>query len=258
VRVLHDGSMSAPSIALSRRFCGPSSSGNGGYTAGRLAGLLVTRDTADERAVTVTLRRPPPLDVALSVRHVVATGRVGSLELWYDDALIARAEPGDLTAEPVEPVSVEEAAAAGATYRGWENHPFPRCFVCGPDREPGDGMRLAPGIVDNGRTACVWVPDASLVTDEDPSVVAAAFGWAALDCPGGWTSDLDRRPLVLGRMTAVVSSPPRVDQPHVVVGRLLGEDGRKTFTATSLFDAGRLVGRAEHTWIAVDPATFDP
>jgi hypothetical protein len=47
-----------------------------------------------------------------------------------------------------------------------------------------------------------------------------------------------------------------VGQPHIVVGRLLAEQGRKTRTATSLYDGGRLVGRAEHTWIVVDPGDF--
>ena len=119
-------------------------------------------------------------------------------------------------------------------------------------------MRLTPGLVGPGRTACVWVPDPTLAQLDDPSVVGPEFGWAALDCPGGWTSDLEQRPMVLGRMTAAVSSLPRVGRPHIVVGRLLREEGRKTFTATSLYDAGRLVGRAEHTWIAVDPAGRQP
>jgi predicted thioesterase len=63
---------------------------------------------------------------------------------------------------------------------------------------------------------------------------------------------------VLGRMTASVTAALRTGRAHVVVGRLLREEGRKTFTATSLYDDGRLVGRAEHTWIVVDPATFRP
>ena len=48
----------------------------------------------------------------------------------------------------------------------------------------------------------------------------------------------------------------RVGRPHVVVGTARRPEGRKTFTATSLYDADRLVGRAEHTWIAVDPDRF--
>ncbi|MBX6767155.1 MAG: hypothetical protein IRY90_08385, partial [Actinomadura rubrobrunea] len=48
-------------MIIQRRFQGPDGSGNGGYVAGLLAGHLST-DT-----VTVTLRRPPPLDTELRV-----------------------------------------------------------------------------------------------------------------------------------------------------------------------------------------------
>jgi hypothetical protein len=42
------------------------------------------------------------------------------------------------------------------------------------------------------------------------------------------------------------------------MGRNLGESGRKTFTATTLYDSdGRILARARHTWIAVDPALFN-
>ena len=63
--------------------------------------------------------------------------------------------------------------------------------------------------------------------------------------------------MVLGRMTARVDDLPVVGEPHVVVGEDRGQDGRKTFTASTLYDAdGRVVATAEHTWIAVDPELF--
>ena len=41
------------------------------------------------------------------------------------------------------------------------------------------------------------------------------------------------------------------------VGEGRGQDGRKTFTASTLYDAdGRVVATAEHVWIAVDPELF--
>ncbi|MDP9317991.1 MAG: hypothetical protein M3O94_02725 [Actinomycetota bacterium] len=246
------------SITVNHRFRGPATSGNGGYTAGRLA-ACVLRDGLGEDVstpVTVTLRRPPPLDEAMEARPG-STDADKDVEMWYGDQLVASASPGTFSSGAVDPVDFGSATAARSAYQGDTEHPFPGCFVCGPARHPGDGMRLMPGLIDTGRTACIWVPDPSLVTGDDRSVVGVEFGWAALDCPGGWTSDLERRPMVLGRMTAHCVSPPRVGRPHVVVGRLLGEEGRKTFTATSLYDDGQLVGRAEHTWIAVDPAAFN-
>ena len=59
-------------------------------------------------------------------------------------------------------------------------------------------------------------------------------------------------------MTARLDALPVVGDPHVVVGRHLGTDGRKSFTASTLYDAdGRVVAAARHTWIQVDPALFN-
>ena len=81
--------------------------------------------------------------------------------------------------------------------------------------------------------------------------------WAALDCVGGWAGDLTERLMVLGRITAQVDALPAIGEPHVLVGQRLGADGRKTMTAATLYDSDdRIVARAEHVWIAVDPATF--
>ena len=43
----------------------------------------------------------------------------------------------------------------------------------------------------------------------------------------------------------------------MLVGLDGGRDGRKTFSSSTLYDAdGRVVGTAEHLWVAVDPADF--
>ncbi len=64
--------------------------------------------------------------------------------------------------------------------------------------------------------------------------------------------------MVLGRMTARVDALPVVGEPHVVAGARLGREGRKTFTASTFYDAdGRVVATAQHVWIAVDPAAFN-
>ena len=63
--------------------------------------------------------------------------------------------------------------------------------------------------------------------------------------------------MVLGTMTAQVDRLPVVGEEHVVLGEARGREGRKTYSATSVYDsAGRLVGAAEHVWIEVDPAAF--
>ena len=52
------------SFVIDERFRGPPFSGNGGYVAGRLAGLL-----GDGESVEVTLRSPIPMDRELDVEY---------------------------------------------------------------------------------------------------------------------------------------------------------------------------------------------
>ena len=55
------------SIVIDSRFCGPKTSGNGGYSAG-----LIAKDfeATIGKAVKVTLRSPPPLDEEIGRAHV--------------------------------------------------------------------------------------------------------------------------------------------------------------------------------------------
>jgi hypothetical protein len=238
-------------ITIPARFSGPPGTANGGYTCGRLA-AHVRSDV-----VQVTLLRPTPLETELVVR---ADGP--AMLLVGTDGVVARAEPGTLRGTP--PAAVDPAAARSATerYRGRESHPFPTCFVCGTGRPAGDGLRLFAGPVDDGsirpaRVACTWQPDLSLADPTRRGRVAAEYVWAALDCPGGWSSDIETRPLVLGAMTVHVSAAAATGVPCVVVGEHRGTAGRKTFAATALYDPdGTMLARAEQVWIEVDPAVF--
>ena len=238
-------------LVIPARFNGPTRSGNGGYVCGSLAERV--RQRAGD-AVQVSLRRPPPLDTVMTVD--------GGL-LTLDGDVVAEAEVVDASLEPVDEVPPDVAAAAMLGYPGATGHPFPTCFACGPDRDEGDGLRIFPGPVgeDRGVVASVWVPHESLAAGETVDGLPRcdlAVTWAALDCVGGWSEDLAGRPCVLGRMTARVDARPVVQEPHVVVGRHLGRDGRKSFTASTLYDAdGRVVACARHTWIQVDPAMFN-
>ncbi len=248
-------------LLVPRRFAGPPSSGNGGWTAGALAALL-DHDRPDDRAaewptVRVTLRRPPPLDEPMPVADGVATSD-------GEPVAVAEVVEGDL--DPVDPVAHDVAVAAAATYPGFTTHPFPACFACGPAREEGDGLRIFPGQVDDaeGRTrvAAPWTPHPSVAEDyhqygDDTQRASLPVTWASLDCVGGWAGDLTERPMVLGRITAQVHTLPVIGQPHVVVGDARGSEGRKTFTGATLYDAdGSVVAAAEHVWIAIDPAAF--
>jgi hypothetical protein len=251
-------------LIIPRRFRGPASSGNGGWTSGALAALV--EHEPDNRAaawpaIRVSLRQPPPLDTPMPVTH-----EDGTTTAALDGTTVAQARVADHDLSPVEPVPADEARAAMASYPGLSSHPFPTCFSCGTDREEGDGLRIFPGRVTDvdgaTRIAATWTPHQSAAEDwhtyvDDVAHASLAVTWAALDCIGGWAGDLDERLMVLAGMTARVDALPTVGEEHVVVGEDRGHEGRKTFTASTLYGPdGRVVAVAEHVWVAVDPAAF--
>jgi hypothetical protein len=255
-------------VVIPARFNGPASSGNGGWVSGRLAALL---EPGPDDAVRVVLRSPPPLGVPLQVQ----VGADGGLSAWSGDTPVAAVNPvpSPFAAAAPDPVPWTVAQDVAGAYAGAVDHPFPTCFVCGPQRNSGDGLRLTPGrLADRpADTAAAWVPDASLA-GTDPERVDPAACWAALDCPGGWSLDLVGRPMVLGTMTAQVRELPRVGGRYVVVGRALGQEGRKAFTETALYAAASSdddtrgsagsaeapLARAAAVWIRVDPGAVRP
>jgi hypothetical protein len=252
-------------LIVPSRFRGPRSSGNGGWTAGALAALVDHDVPADHAArwptVAVSLLQPPPLDTPLEVTDD------GSLTVAaLEGEAVARAEVVDEVPRAVDPVPADEARAAEASYPGLRQHPFPTCFSCGTDREEGDGLRIFPGAVpaagDATKVAATWTPHPSLFEDwhayhDDHPRVSLPVAWAALDCVGGWAGGLTEQMMVLARITARVHALPLVGEEHVVVGERRGGEGRKTWTASSLYDAdGRVLATAEHLWVSVDPATF--
>jgi hypothetical protein len=234
-------------IRIDRRFRGPPDSGHGGYTCGVVAARV-------DGPAEVTLRRPPPLDTPLAV----VADDDGSVRVMDGDALVAegalRADDLGL-ASPVR-VTIADAEAAGASahlHRHPEDHPFPTCFVCGPERAPGDGLRIVVGRVGEGDvSAAAWTPTADLAGAD--GVVQPEFVWAALDCSGGigsWLVDpLEGNPFVLGRFAVRIPGPVRAGAPHAVTGWRVGRDGRKMDAGSAIFTAdGELVALARATWI---------
>ena len=228
-------------ITIASRFRGPEASGNGGYTCGLVAGFL-------EGEAEVTLRRPPPLERPLAVT------REGERVLVHDGPdMVAEGAPATLDLDMPPAPTPEEAEAAVRSYAGFTRHFFPECFVCGPGRAPGDGLRLFPG----------WVPGRGLVAapfEADPSLPAVAgflapeIAWSLLDCPGAWAEErqMEGTGVVLGRMAARVLRPLPADVAGVAVGWPLGRDGRKLFSGTAFFGSdGSPYGYARQTWIVM-------
>lgn len=212
------------SLIVDPRFNGPPASGNGGVVSGLLAA------TREGPVATVTLRRPPPLGVPMTLTDGL---------LHDGDELVAEVGPGEVSVVPPRSVGVGPATAAPSAL-GPHSHPFPTCFVCGPDHPTG--LRLLPGRVTDDLVAVPWTP----------SEGGLVMTWAALDCPGGWSADLPGRPMVLGRMTAAVWVSAEAGRTYVVQGWTRGAEGRKVHTASALYtDAGEVLAIAEQTWITL-------
>jgi len=217
-------------IVIDRRFRGPSESGNGGYTCGLVASFV-------DAPAEVTLRLPPPLDTPLRVER-----DDGAVRVFDADRLVAEARPADVHVRPLDPPAFDVASRA-ALPEGDLDSPFPQCFVCGPHREPGDGLRIFAGPLHDGAVTAPWVPSGRYTGPE--------FVWSALDCPGAYACGFgERGVLVLGRLAARVDALPRAGERCVVVGWPLGEEGRKAYAGTALYGGGgRLLGVARATWI---------
>jgi hypothetical protein len=230
-------------VTFPARFNGPPGSANGGYASGVLARL------AAGKAVEVTLRRPPPLEVML--RAESADNRYTLSD--QQGRTVAVAEPVTYDFDDVEPVVVGFEFDGLPVFSGLD-HPFRTCFACGPDRAPGDGLRIFPQRVPSRDVlADRWTPDESLTGDD--GLVRPEFVWAALDCPSGWAA-FDRLPpggvAVLGRMAAAVYRQPIANESYQVVSWARERDGRKIRAGAALYAAdGELMAAARTVWISL-------
>ena len=219
-------------LTFARRFRGPLTSANGGYASGSLAAFL------DGDVVEVTLRLPPPLELALAVELN------GEAAVLLDgDAVVAEARVAELELDPPAPVPFAAAEQATAQFVRIGNPVFRECFVCGVrDEHDGLGIYAGPMAGLEPLHAAPWT-----VSEVSPEIV-----WAAIDCPGAYAvGAAGRGDLVLGRMTAQVHNVPEPGDRCVAVSWPVAEDGRKLFAGTALFaEGGELLALARQTWIA--------
>lgn len=240
-------------LTIARRFNGPHDSGNGGYSAGLAAQLL-----PKALAVEATIRAPIPLDRTLRV-HPAGDG----IDIMTDDvsgrSLIMSLQPTHLEAPNVQSPGLQAAQVAARKFRDPDDHVLPHCFVCGPNRDVGDGLRIFadwlkdPSGIENPNAfrivAAPWQPVPGLA--DSSGRIAPEYLWAALDCPGAFA--IDKEPILLGRMSARIISRPMTDAPIVVVAWAKGHDRRKHFAGSALFtEAGDLLAFSEQTWIQIN------
>ena len=226
-------------VTIDRRFNGPPDSGNGGYVCGAFV-------VAADAELRVRLRVPPPLGVPLSIRR----GEAAEWLLDSEKETVAVGTPAKLELEVPRPPPYTKAVWASQHYAGFREHAFPTCFVCGPHRRRGDGLRIFPGMLETGVVAAPWLPADSLAGDDGK--VAVEFLWAALDCPGYFAVSGGRRTMVLGEMQAHVDRSVHLGEPCTVIGWRIGTEGRRHFAGTAVFDEdGELCARARATWVEI-------
>lgn len=237
------------SIVIKRRFIGPPNSANGGYACGRIAAFI-------NGSAEVTLRRPPPIDKEMTVREEVE----GTVAMYDGEILIGSGHSVPLDAVLIAAPMFNQASEAAERTFAASLHTLPTCFVCGPHREPGDGLRIHVGPIDphdkqwNGILAAPWVPGENLADDE--GIVLPEFVWAALDCPTAYacSSPAGMRHILLGRQAVEILRRPRVAEKCVIAAQELSHDGRKSYAAATLFgEGGEAIAFCKATWIEVEP-----
>jgi len=236
-------------IDIASRFRGPPGSANGGYACGRLAAYI-------DGPAEVSLWKPPPLEHPLQVRR-----ENGAVNLYDGELLIGTAVTGKVRiAQMAAPTRTQARAAAERTFAAGQ-HPLPSCFVCGPHRRHGDGLRIHPGPLHaddldwQGVLAAPWTPEADLA--DASGTVLPEFVWAALDCPTAYavSSSEGMLSILLGRQTLQIDRLPAAGESCIVTARRFAREGRKFSADACLFGAdGQALAHCNALWIEVDPA----
>ncbi len=238
--------MASELLVISSRFCGPPKSGNGGYVCGRVA-------THVPGVAAVRLKAPPPLETELRI-----DASESRAQLIQGSNVIAEANVANLDLTPPAAPSFSEAEEAAKSYTGFTRHVFPRCFVCGPQRAHGDGLRIFPGsIAARSIVAAPWIPDPSLA--DGSNRVRSEFLWAALDCTSAFAvlSIPEGKAIVLGELCARIDDSVTPNEKCIVIGWSLQIDGRKRFAGSAVFSgSGHLVAVGRATWIEVRSSAF--
>ena len=233
-------------VSIDQRFCGPRNSGNGGYSAGLFARAI-------DGPAEVMLNAPPPLNAPIEIHK-----NNGGFVAVSGGATIASMRPAKVTVDP--PPLPDDTGIAAAHDAFLEDagghHMLPHCFVCGNKREPGDGLRLFTGAApESPVNADYWTPAADLA--DNNGLVKSEFIWAALDCPGAFALRNGLRLALLGRLAVEITRRPRAGERLIAAAWRTGQEGRKHFSASALYDEERkLIAAANATWIELNDPKF--
>lgn len=197
--------------------------------------------------VECTLRSPVPLNTPL---HIEGT-QAGAV-LRQGDKVIIEAQSTTLAVEIPAPIRLEAATAAMAASPALDpRHPFPTCFVCGPQRKLNDGLRIFPAAAGEKLYAATWLPAAEF--GDSRELLKPEFLWAALDCPTGFAAGFPAAgKLVTGRLAVEQLQPIRTGESCLLLSWPLGIEGRKHFSAACLYQHETPCAVARATWIRLE------
>jgi hypothetical protein len=245
-------------LLVAETFRGPPKSGNGGYVAGVVAHALTSgvHNLPNQGAVEVTLRAPTPLDETLTLQSAM-----DSLSVKHGETLIAEAKIVTLQMDVPTPATWEEARSArdrSYSFPMGINTLFdpplrgvhPICFCCGVELAPDAGAHVYSAPIEGKQqVAAAWIPNDCWADDHGhlrPEII-----WTALDCPGqmAWRAEGTKTGM-LGRLTARIEKNVRAGDHCVVIGWTMGNEGKKYFAGTALFNqTGELCAYAKAVWI---------
>ncbi len=176
------------------------------------------------------------------------------LALNNGNEIVAEGRVGDLDIKPPKPPSFEMAVDSSHHYIGFHKHQFPTCFVCGPDRNEGEGLRIFAGPVPGREmVAAPWIPGKELA--DSNGLVRSEFLWAAMDCPGYFAiAGHHPNAMLLGRMSARIVERVPIGTKVIVTSSKIGQEGRKANAITALHsENGTLLSYARSVWIEISP-----
>lgn len=241
-------------VTIDQQFCGPPDSGNGGYCGGLLGRYF-------DGPFTIRLALPIPLNTSLNIAE--DNESADTIYLQHDEQVVTSASIApdfELIVPPCP--SLADTEAAEKRYKGFLKHPFPTCFVCGPDRQRDDAMCLYPGPLlptpesSTPIVASRWIVDSSYC-DESGSL-KKEFLCAALDCPSSFgileePENLRLVPMVLGSLTVEVNGTLSAGEQAIVIGWPINSSGRKAVGGTAIFNAaGECIAKAKALWISLN------
>jgi hypothetical protein len=240
-------------VTIPAKYKGPPAIANGGYVCSLVAKYI-------DGVTDIMIKLPTPLDRELQIRE----SGDGSFYLTDGDQVIIHARPGVIDLAVPDAPSYEEALRAAQAsiavkptpYRHVTGHGIhPICFCCGADVSDGEGLKIHPGrVAGRNMVAAPWTP-ASEYGDAQ-GYVRPEFIWTALDCPGAYAlwELTHTKPGLLGRLVGRIEKPLRCGEPCVIAAWPVGNDGRKLYAGTALFNAdGQIIGRTLATWFPMPP-----